>query len=223
MNEKEPLVMCVTNGVASNFTANCLLAIGAKPAMMEEPCEAEELAAIADAALVNVGTVTARQAETMRAAIRGLRRCGKPWVLDPVAAHLLMFRRELVREFLSCAPSLVRGNQAEIGHLGIVGATTLATGEVDAIVGPNGERLEVSGGVPMLQSVTATGCAQGAICAAFLGRGLAPFEAAKAASKLMKRAGERAWAKAKAPGSFRIALVDALWEMWHGSCEGAVA
>jgi len=63
--------------------------------------------------------------------------------------------------------------------------------------------------------VTATGCAQGAICAAFLGRGLKPFAAAKAASELMKRAGERAWTKAQTPGSFQVALVDALWELTH--------
>ena len=35
-----PLVLCLTNTVAANFTANCLLAIGAKPAMIDEPCEA---------------------------------------------------------------------------------------------------------------------------------------------------------------------------------------
>jgi len=209
----EPLVMCVTNTVAANFTANCLLAIGAKPAMIEEPCEAEELAACADAALINVGTVNAGQAETMRAAIRGLNANKKPWVLDPVAAHVLTCRRGLVREFLSCGPSLVRGNHAEIDRLGITGITTLATGEVDTIVGADGTRLEISGGVPMLQAVTATGCAQGALCAAFLGRGLAPFEAAKVASELMKRAGERVWEKAKAPGSFKVVLVDELWEM----------
>jgi len=215
-NDKEPLVMCVTNVVASEFTANCLLAIGARPAMIEEPCEAEEFAAAADAALVNVGTVTTAQTVTMRAAIRGMIDYGKPWVLDPVAAQMLACRRRLVRDFLSCGPSLVRGNHAEIDRLGISSLTTLATGAVDTVVGADGTRLEISGGVPMLQAVTATGCVQGAICAAFLGKGLTPFEAAKAASELMKRAGERAWEKAKTPGSFKVALVDALWEMSCG-------
>ncbi len=67
----------------------------------------------------------------------------------------------------------------------------------------------------MLQTVTATGCAQGGICTAFLGRGETPREAAISASKLMKRAGEQAWERAKAPGSFKVALVDALWELSH--------
>jgi len=212
MNEKNPLVLCVTNVVASNFTANCLLAIGAKPAMIEEPCEAEELARVADAALINVGTVTAAQAETMRAAIRALNAAHVPWVLDPVAVHLLSFRRKLVDEFLACQPTLVRGNHAEIDALGALPCVALATDEKDTITPPSAS---VSGGTPMLQDVTATGCAQGAICAAFLGRGFTPFKAAASASSLMKRAGERAYARAKTPGSFRIALVDALWELTH--------
>lgn len=67
----------------------------------------------------------------------------------------------------------------------------------------------------MLQSVTATGCAQGAICAALLGRGQSPLEAAENASRMMKRAGEIAWERAKAPGSFRTALIDALYGLSH--------
>ena len=38
--KQDPLVLCLTNSVAANFTANCLLAIGAKPAMVEDPSEA---------------------------------------------------------------------------------------------------------------------------------------------------------------------------------------
>lgn len=67
--KSDPFVLCLTNTVAANFTANVLLAIGAKPAMIEEPSEAAELAAVADAVLVNVGTLTPAQAEVMRAAV----------------------------------------------------------------------------------------------------------------------------------------------------------
>ena len=67
----------------------------------------------------------------------------------------------------------------------------------------------------MLQTVTATGCAQGGLCAAFLGRGQTPREACLSASRMMKRAGELAWERAKAPGGFAVALVDALWELSH--------
>ena len=208
--KEQPLVLCLTNTVAANFTANCLIAIGAKPAMVEEPSEAAELASVADAVLVNLGTVTELQAQAMRAAVKVANERGIPWVLDPVGVQLLSFRRELAREFIAQRPSVIRCNQAEADALGETGCVTLVTGEVDRV----GE-LEVRGGVPMLQSVTATGCAQGGLCAAFLGRGQAARDAALSASKLMKRAGELAWERAKAPGSFKVALIDALCELSH--------
>ena len=219
--KEEPLVMCLTNTVAADFTANALLAVGAKPAMVEEPSEAAELASKADAVLVNLGTVHPRQAEAMRAAIDAMGTV--PWVLDPVACHLLTYRGKLAEEFVSRKPTLIRGNHAEIDYLmGTVPEKTgsvpvLSTGEVDRIFQPSTSRLQpstlISGGVPMLRTVTATGCVQGAICAALLGRGLSPLAAAESASRLMKRAGEIAWEKAQVPGSFRVALIDALYEL----------
>ena len=50
-----PLVHCMTNDVVQTFTANVLLAIGASPAMVIDPDEASQFAAIADALLINVG------------------------------------------------------------------------------------------------------------------------------------------------------------------------
>jgi len=229
LNKKEPLVLCLTNAVAANFTANCLLAIGAKPAMIEEPSEAAELAAVADAMLVNLGTVNDQQAAVMRAAIKSANEHGTPWVLDPVAIQFLTFRRKLAEEFLSLKPALVRGNHSDIEVLrgmrnekrGMSGAeqfpTILSTGETDFIYSSSlaSHSSSLTGGTPLLQSVTATGCAQGAICAAFLGWGQTPGIAAISASKLLKTAGERAAAKANAPGSFQIALLDELWNLTH--------
>lgn len=219
---KNPFVLCLTNTVAANFTANVLLAIGAKPAMIEEPSEAAELASSADAILINLGTVHSRQAEAMRMAVDAAAKPAArkvPWVLDPVACHLLSYRAKLTEELIAKHPALIRGNHAEIDFLrknvpAIRKTTVLSTGEVDRIYAADGadEKL-VEGGVEMLQTVTATGCAQGAVCAAMLGKGLAPLDAAGSASRLMKRAGENAWSKAKTPGAFAAALIDALYEL----------
>ena len=214
--KQNPLVLCLTNSVAANFTANCLLAIGAKPAMVEEPSEAAELAAVADAILVNLGTVSERQAEAMRAAVKVANERGIPWVLDPVGVQYLAYRRNLAQELIGLKPSLIRGNRAEVDSFGPTGIVTLATGEIDTIRQSNNSNTQtIAGGVPMLQTVTATGCAQGGLCAAFLGRGQAPQDAALSASRMLKRAGELAWERAKTPGSFQVALVDALWELSH--------
>jgi len=211
MKEK-PLVMCLTNTVATNMTANCLLAVGAMPAMVEEPVETADLAGVADALLVNVGTLCARQVEAMRQAVNVVTRRGIPWVLDPVGVQLLAFRRAFVQELLALRPTLVRCNAAEDSCLGDTGLPTLVTGAVD-LIRPSGTT--VSGGVAMLQTVTATGCSQGALCAAFLGRGETPEGAALAASRLMKRAGEAAAGTVRGPGGFRTALIDELWRLSH--------
>lgn len=64
-----PLTHCMTNDVVQTFTANTLLALGASPAMVIDPVEARPFAAIANALLVNVGTLTASRADAMRGAV----------------------------------------------------------------------------------------------------------------------------------------------------------
>ena len=204
---RKPLIMCLTNSVVENWTANCLLALGAVPAMMAEPEESAELAASSGAVLVNVGTVTRIQAVAMRAAIASCQAHHIPWVLDPVAVHRLVFRRRLVTEFLACHPRLVRGNYNEISAVkGLLGNTVaLSTGAVDEIAG-----LRLANGVPMLQRVTGTGCVQGAIAAAFCAVEPDAVVAGVAASLTMSLAGEIANMVAPRPGAFQIALLDAL-------------
>lgn len=58
MREATPLVQCITNYVAMNFTANVLLAAGASPAMVHAPEEAGEFAANAGALTVNIATLS---------------------------------------------------------------------------------------------------------------------------------------------------------------------
>lgn len=40
--KSDPFALCLSNTVAANFAANVLLAIGAKPAMIEEPAEGRD-------------------------------------------------------------------------------------------------------------------------------------------------------------------------------------
>lgn len=41
LQAQQPLVQCIINSVATNYTANILLAAGASPAMIDNPYEAE--------------------------------------------------------------------------------------------------------------------------------------------------------------------------------------
>jgi hydroxyethylthiazole kinase len=91
--------------------------------------------------------------------------------------------------------------------------TTLAiTGAVDLIT--DGERAcRVMNGHERMGQVTGTGCTATVIIGAFLAVNPDPLEAATQGLSYFGLAGEKAAAKALSPGSFQIALLDALYEM----------
>ncbi|WP_409161124.1 hydroxyethylthiazole kinase [Pectobacterium sp. B2J-2] len=71
-----PLVHCLTNDVVQSFTANVLLALNASPAMVVDPEEAAQFSLIADALLINVGTLEHRRADAMRFAVNSAYQVG---------------------------------------------------------------------------------------------------------------------------------------------------
>ena len=91
-----------------------LLAVGASPAMVIDPREAAQFAAIADALLINVGTLTEDRAVAMRAAVEHARQAGRPWTLDPVAVGALTVRTAFCHALLAFQPAAIRGNASEI-------------------------------------------------------------------------------------------------------------
>ncbi|SNS76883.1 hydroxyethylthiazole kinase [Geodermatophilus saharensis] len=231
-----PLVHCLTNTVVQTLTANALLAVGAAPAMVDEPAEAEGFAAVASAVLVNVGTVNRRTAEAMRLAARSAAGAGTPWVLDPVAVGGLAFRTELAAELLGSRPVVVRGNASEVMALtgageggrgvdstakaddaldaavalaGRTGGVVAVSGEVDVVT--DGSRtVRVGGGSPLLTRTTGAGCALGALVAAYVAVAGDPLTGAVAAHAHVALAAEAAAALAAGPGTFAPLWLDAL-------------
>ena len=59
IRERAPRVHCITNAVAQNFTANVLLAAGARPSMTISPEEVGSFVASADALLDNFAELPA--------------------------------------------------------------------------------------------------------------------------------------------------------------------
>jgi hydroxyethylthiazole kinase len=91
-----------------------------------------------------------------------------------------------------------------------LGATLAITGPVDLIT--DGERVyRVSNGHELMGCVTGTGCTATAIIGAFLCIDDDPVDAATTALAYLGVAGEKAATRAQAPGSFQIALLDALF------------
>ncbi len=239
LRARRPLVQALTNAVSTNFVANVLLAAGAAPAMVDNPEEAALFAGIADAVLINLGTPTAAQVASMRLAAAAAQKAGKPWVLDPIAAGGLPWRGALAAELLQFKPAIVRGNASEIIGLAGLGdggrgvdssadpaaavsaavsllayaAAVSASGAVDHAVGQIDGRpqlVRIGGGSEWLTRVTATGCALGALAAAYSAVAPDPLTGLVAAHAHFAVASELAAADARGPGSFAVAFVDAL-------------
>ncbi len=236
LRERAPLTHCLTNAVVQNVTANALLAVGAAPAMVPAVEEAGLFAQVADALLVNVGTLTAPDADAMRAAVAAAGEAGTPWVLDPVAVGALPLRTALARELAEWRPAIVRGNASEVlalagaegGGRGVdstasadqavaaaselalrSGAVVAVSGAIDHIT--DGRALvTVPGGHVLLTRVTGAGCMLGALMAAFCAVSATPLDAAVAASAVFAAAAQRAAEHARGPGSFAVALLDEL-------------
>ena len=238
IRERKPLVHQITNYVVMNETANATLALGALPVMAHAREEVEEMAALAGALVLNIGTLSPPWVEAMLAAGRAANSAGVPVVLDPVGAGATSYRTETARRLLEEVDvAVVRGNAAEIATLagreaeirGVesigandsaaalaraaaqeLGTVVAVTGAVDQV--SDGERtLGVANGDPLLARITGSGCIATAITGSFLAvRPDAPLAAAAEALVALGVAGEDAAREAKGPGSFHAALYDAL-------------
>ncbi|HEY3051368.1 MAG TPA: hydroxyethylthiazole kinase, partial [Gaiellaceae bacterium] len=239
--ERKPLVHQITNYVVMNETANATLSLGALPVMAHAIEEVEEMASVAGALVLNIGTLSQDWIEAMLLAAKAANTAGVPVVLDPVGAGATRFRTDTARRILAQADiAVVRGNQAEVATLAgreaeirgvesiaasesgaeLATAAAAALGCVAAVTGPvdhvsDGERtIAVSNGDAMLGTVSGTGCMSTAITGCFLAVAPdRPLEAAAEALVAFGVAGEDAARDAKGPGSFHVALYDALYNL----------
>jgi hydroxyethylthiazole kinase len=236
IRDTAPLIHNMTNIVVANLTANALLAIGASPAMVENTEEAAELAAIAGALVVNLGTLSPDWAAAMRLATQRAQGEGRPWLLDPVAVGALGYRTRLAADLIEHGPAIIRGNASEIvalagqasGGKGVdstlgseaaiesakglaqrYGTVVVVSGAVDYVT--DGVRLAgISNGHAIMTRVTGMGCTASALCGAYLAVLDDPFMAALHGMAAMGVVGEIAQAASTGPGSFQVAFLDAL-------------
>ena len=118
VRERKPLVHCITNYVTVNDCANALLAIGAAPVMADDIGEAADIAALANAVVINIGTLNERTIRSMFAAAKKAAELGRPAILDPVGAGASRLRTETALALLrDIRFSVIRGNVSEIKTL----------------------------------------------------------------------------------------------------------
>jgi len=135
VRERSPLVHSITNLVVINFNANVLLAAGASPVMAHAHEEVADMVGIAQALVLNIGTLDPYWIESMQLALRAAAKRGIPVVLDPVGAGATKYRNESIEQLLTTAlPTVVRGNGSEI--MSVAGSAVQTRG-VDSSAGTN--------------------------------------------------------------------------------------
>jgi hydroxyethylthiazole kinase len=226
IRKRAPRVHCITNSVAQQYTANILLAAGAVPSMTISAEEIGAFVAGANALLVNLGTFDRERKSAVEAAVKTAVENKLPWLLDPVFVDRSSARSQFGRGLLAERPSVVRLNHAEFAALSGDEAGTEATirfaqanativaltGGVD-IVSDGSRRIAIANGDPLMSAVTAMGCAGAAFVCAALAVESDPWLATLAALAIFGVAGEVAAQTAPGPGSFAVAMIDALHQL----------
>jgi len=237
VREKCPLVHNITNYVVMHYTASALLALGASPVMAHAVEEMEEMASLADALVLNIGTLSMPWIEGMLAAGNVASTRGIPIIVDPVGAGATRLRTSAaVRLLDECRVTVLRGNASEVlavaqgasGTRGVDAAhrvedaaeaarefagrravTVAITGPVDHVTDGAG-LLRVRNGHPAMGRITGSGCTATAVIGAFCAVNTRALEATAHALAFFGVAGEHAARESALPGRFGTALIDML-------------
>ena len=190
-----PLIHNITNFVVMNSSANILLGIGASPVMAHCIGEVEEMTSLANALVLNIGTLQDDWVESMICAAKSANAKGIPVILDPVGSGATSLRTRAVKKIMNEAKiSVLRGNASEIFSLAsddvrtrgvdsslsvtaeiIDAAQKLAT-DMNCIIAMSGAEdiitdgrkiFRIANGQPLMTKVTGIGCGLSAVTGAF--------------------------------------------------------
>ena len=237
---RRPLIHHITNWVTISECAAVVRAFGAAPVMAHAIEEAGEMTLLADALVLNIGTIDRPVLEAMKRAALAANRKGIPIVLDACGAGATLFRDQACRELLRTAHvDLLKGNASEIAKLagGAVltrgvdsgaiervdletlvqtlartqDATVIVTGKVDLVCSPDGALLHVANGHPLMAECVGTGCMAASAIGTFAAvKPQALAAAAAAALACYEIAAENAAPAARGPADFKSRLLDAV-------------
>lgn len=245
IRQNTPLVHNITNFVVMNPTANILLALGASPVMAHSRQEVADMAGLAGALVLNIGTLSEAWIEAMLLAAKAADGHGIPVILDPVGAGATAYRTQTALRILREADvAVIRGNASEVlsladskvktkgvdSSLSLSGETADAAGAIarqhGCIVAISGEKdlltdgerlLRVKNGVALMTRVTGLGCGLSAVVGAFCAVSDGDRLAATAAAfGYYGLCGELAARISDRPGSFFVAFLDTLYAAGQG-------
>lgn len=235
---EKPLIHHLTNWVTIYDCANIVKVFGASPVMAHAKEEVADMAGIASALVLNIGTLTTDFVEAMILAGKSANRKGIPVVLDVCGAGATHYRDDKCFEILNdVRVDIIKGNSSEVARIagervstkgvdasavetnlvdlasGLAekkSCTVVVTGKEDII--SDGKRVVlVKNGHPMMANIVGTGCMATSVIGTFAAVEKDLLAASAAGLICFEVAAEIAAMKAHGPGSFKELLFDAVY------------
>ncbi|MFN2340416.1 MAG: hydroxyethylthiazole kinase [Halanaerobium sp.] len=118
IKKEKPLIHHITNNVTVNDCANITLNLGALPVMAPGAEESAQMVENASALVLNLGTISSSQLDSMLKAGRRANQLGIPVILDPVGVGSTEFRNKAAHKLITeLELTVIKGNQGEISFL----------------------------------------------------------------------------------------------------------
>jgi hydroxyethylthiazole kinase len=237
---QQPLVHHITNWVTIGDCANVCKSFGASPVMAHAREEVTEMAGLASALVLNIGTLTTELVESMLLAGEVANRRNIPVVLDVCGSGATSFRDEACERILrQLRVEVIKGNASEIAKVagcdvrtrgvdaGAVAddpgelarslahrrqAVVVVTGETDVVA--DAERtFRIANGHRLMAHLVGTGCMATSVIGTFAAVEPDLLKAAVAGLCCYEIAAEIAAEKSAGPGTFKMHLFDAVYQL----------
>ncbi|MFZ5449524.1 MAG: hydroxyethylthiazole kinase [Thermodesulfobacteriota bacterium] len=237
IRSQSPVVHHLTNWVTIYDCAQVVKALGASPVMAHAPEEVEEMARLAAALVLNIGTLTMEMVESMKLAAKSANAKGIPVILDVCGAGATSLRDRKCFELLDeVRIDLIKGNASEVARISGAAVRTKGVDATEvaldleevaqslalrrqctvAITGPEdlvvdgSRRFVIKNGHPLMSRVVGTGCMAASVMGTFAA--VEPDLAVAAAAGLVcfNVAAELAAELDPGPGTFKVRLFDCL-------------
>lgn len=240
VRKQKPIVHHLTNWVTIYDCACLVKVFGASPVMAHAPEEVGDMARIASALVLNIGTLTTDFVEAMKIAAKSANHKSIPVILDVCGAGATPFRDIKCYELLDQVHiNIIKGNASEIARIAgenvqtkgvdagkveknLIGvaqylaktrkATVVITGKED-IIADQDKIFLVKNGDEMMTHVVGTGCMAASAIGTFAAIHKDLAEAAAAGLACYEIAAEQAAKKASGPADFKIKMFDAIFKL----------
>jgi hydroxyethylthiazole kinase len=240
VRQQKPVVHHLTNWVTIYDCAQIVKTLGASPVMAHAAEEVGEMAGIASALVLNIGTLTPAFIEAMKIAAKSANQKGIPVILDVCGAGATRLRDEKCLELLNETHiDIIKGNASEIARIagmqvhtkGVDAtdvtvdltklaqdlalkrqATVVVTGAED-IVTDGHTTIHVTNGHPLMTTVVGTGCMAASVIGTFAAVETNRVIAAAAGLACYEVAAEQAAEDAAGPMDFKNKLFDRLYSL----------